>query len=149
MSDLHQINILRLEVVGARAELRTARQDLARMKRAVARTAVLHSRTAKEREQELDRVVHEDVRVMDLEDLVLDLQHQEDLKIAHLENAHRPVQQEQWFIRQQLSDALIEFATSVAQSPVAHISLAAASSIGERSAYLGTSDYIEERELDE
>ena len=148
MSTFNPIDTLRLEVVGLRAELRTARQDLARKKRAVMRAVRLTSRTVKEREQEMDLLVHADPEVLALEDLILKIQHDEESKVAHLENANRQIQQEQWFIRNQLADGLMELAASVATSPVAHISLAAASSIGERGAYLGDSDYIHERDLE-
>ena len=145
---LHPTDELRLEVVGIRAELRTARQDLARKKRAVARAAKLHAKTAKEREQELELLVYADPDVIALENTILRLQHQEDLQVAYLENANRHIQQDQWFTRAKLADGLMELAASVAQSPVAHLSLAAAASAGERSAYLGDSNYIHERELE-
>lgn len=146
-TDSHPIDTLRLDVVGLRAELRAARQDLVRKKRVVARQATLHARTAKEREAELDRLVHEHPEVMALEDQVLRLQHAEETKVAQLENALRVVQEEQWFIRNKLSDGLMELAASVATSPLAHLSLAAAASVGERSAYLGAAAYIEDREI--
>lgn len=147
MGDRHPTDDLRLKLVGIRADLRMLRSTLARTRRMLERSATLRAGTVREREQELCRLVDLDPEVMALEDRVLRLQESEDRATAELENENRVIQKDQWLVRQQLSDGLLALATGVAQSPVAHLSLAAAQAAGERSAYLGESDYILEREL--
>lgn len=148
MTALHNIDTLRLDLVGVRATLRSARQDLSRKKRSVARTVTLSSRTAKEREAELDRVVHEHPDVIAAEDTVLRLQHEEDLAVARLEIALRPVQEQQWYVRERLADSAIEMATSLATLPgnvLCHLVHTNATASGDRGTFLGESDYLEER----
>jgi hypothetical protein len=148
LSQQHPIDDLRLEVVGIRAELRAARQDLARRRRAVMRGARLTSRTVKEREVEMDLLVHEDAEVVRLEDTILKLQHQEDLRVAQLESAQRAVQEYQWFVRERMADSNGELAVALSSSPLAHMVQATVSAYGERSSYVGGSHYMHERELE-
>lgn len=144
---LAELDELSYRLVEVRADLRFARQQLARRKRAVARDARLTSRTAKEREQELDLLVHADEGVVGLEDEVLRLQKLEDRAQAGVESRLRVIQQEQWLTRQAMSDAVNALAVSVAQSPLAHLSFSLASILGEKSIYQGSSGYHLEREV--
>ena len=148
---MHPTETLRLDLVAARAELRTARQDLARKKRAVARGLVLHARTAKEREQEQDALVHEHPDVMALEDLVLRLHHREELIDAQLSNALRPQREYEWFVRESMSDSQNNLATAFTTRPktcpCTQMAHAIATSTDDDGAFSGESDYIRQRAL--
>lgn len=117
MTELHPSDTLRLDLVGVRAELRAARQDLQRQKRAIMRSARLTSRTVKEREVELDLLVHGDPEVIRLEDVVLELQHREDLTDARLEGALRERREYEWFVREGMVDAQNNMASAMLRRP--------------------------------
>jgi hypothetical protein len=144
---LEDVEAWSYDLVAIRADLRFDRQQLARRKRQVARDARLAARTAREREQELDLLVHADPEVIRLEDKILVGQREDERLEARINARLRMVQQEQWLVRQQMSDAVNALAVSVAQSPLAHLSFSLASILGERSIYQGDSQYHLEREL--
>lgn len=147
---LHPSDMLRLEVVAIRAKLRTARQDLARKKRAVVHQIVLTGRTAKEREAELDRAIHEHLGVMSLEDLVSELHADEEKTVAYLENSLRPQVEFQWYVREALADAQNAMAASLAALPqcaTCHMAHTVATATGDKGGFVGESDYIKERSI--
>lgn len=145
----NEIDDLRLALVEARASLRAARQDLARLKRVVAKQAKVHSKTAKDRDAEREFEVYSDARVMALEDEVLRLQREEDLAAARIEIAMRPVQEWQWLIRERQADAQVHLATVLNGAPMAGITLSLVTASGEdgRNPYQGDSEYVQERAL--
>lgn len=148
MAIIDPIDQLRLDLVEASADLRAVRQDLARMRRRVARDALLHGKTAKDREFERDLIVSDDPRVVMLENEVLKKQREQELAEARLESALRPVQEFQWLVRQRQADAMAEMAIAFSTNPAAGIALALAGATGERGTYQGESDYLAERALD-
>lgn len=142
-----EIDNLRFALVEARASLRTARQDLARMKRVVAKQAKAHAKTAKDREIEREFEVYSDARVMALEDEVLRLQREEDLAAARIEVAMRPFQEWQWHIRERQADAQDHLATVLNSAPLAGVTLSLVTASGEdgRNPFQGDSEYVLER----
>jgi hypothetical protein len=151
MTEATDLEALRLRVVDLRADLRFLRQALLRRKRTVARTMVQQvsrSSTAREREQELEWLVHEDAEVVRLEDEILAVQREEERGQAHLDNANREAQQYQWLVRERMADSNDALAISIAKDPLSHIVLSVATCYGEKSGYTGSSPYILERELE-
>lgn len=147
MSVSHLTDTLRIELVGARADLRHARQELLRTKRAVTHLAPERGKTAKEREFLLDLFIHEHGAVQALENQVLALQKAEDLAAAQLENALRPVADHQWFVRQSQADAIASLAAIVSESSVVNFVLSLVTATGDDGdgAYQGQSAYLKER----
>lgn len=148
--ELATIGAIRYAIVDAEADLRCARDDLARARRRVERSVLEALRTTrttdKAREMAIEHACDDDVTYSSALQRVRNLERAADKAKAQLARALAPLQREQWLIRAALADAIAAFAARPCMGVQEHAILDTAleSTSDDDGIFMGDSRWAEE-----
>lgn len=92
-----------------RVDLRTARGDLARLRRRLTQSTTISGKSSKDRERALDLLIGESPFVVDLEIKIEHLENEEDEAKTAIEKINFGQRQWEWMVRDKMADAIIGF----------------------------------------